>query len=218
MPGFSNNALNIAFENGFINRIISHLIKCCSDMKNDCMVTGKMLYNHEDKITNRLVEMYLNKGSNIVRYETQAPENFDPVEDRYLGRVDIRVRTLNRFFRSSDDYYIIECKRIDGSKELNKDYITCGVERFVSNPPKYRSFHKRNMMLGYVVKSLDIAENAKEIELLQRNTLDGITPDSFAIICSKEDEHYIYSCHYISRVDSIQLYHIFFNFADVVSA
>lgn len=44
----------------------------------------------------------------------------------------------------------IECKRIDGTADLNKKYVKEGVARFVTQ--KYSSYYGRNVMLGFVVK------------------------------------------------------------------
>lgn len=120
MPGFKDSSINTAIENKIFNYIVSHLLNCCLEMKSDCLKTGSYLFNHEDKITNRLVVNYLNKGANIVRFEIQAPENYDERRDEFVGRTDIKVRSINWFLGNSDDYYIIECKRIDGSKELRQ--------------------------------------------------------------------------------------------------
>ena len=216
MPGFKNNAINIAFENGILNRIARHIVKCCSEMKSDCVSNGKLLYNHEDKISNRLVANYLNRGPNIIRYELQVPENFNPDEDRYIGRLDIRVCSLNRFAKNADDYYIIECKRVDGGARLNKVYIIEGVCRFVSDSPKYASYRQRNMMLGYVVNPIDIPQNTAKIASLQSVLLNAAIPSNFVLIDSIKSEYYIYSCQYELKSASIELRHIFYDLSNAI--
>ena len=216
MLGFKDDKLNVDFEYAFTKIIMSHLIKCCDEMIADCVASGNMLHNNEDKITNRLVEEYLNKGRNIIRYIVQAPENYNSDEDEYRGRVDIKVCALDRFFIDAHDYYIIECKRINGGNDLNKKYVTDGVSRFTSNPPKYHSFRHRNMMLGYVVSSIDIPENLKVIDRLQRTLLDNCSSEGFTLIQKVEREHYIYSCQYKVLGDVVELFHIFYNYSKVV--
>ena len=50
---------------------------------------------------------------------------------QHIGRVDIRI-LLKSDFEKDDAYYITECKRIDGSSDLNKKYVKEGVARFVT--------------------------------------------------------------------------------------
>lgn len=215
MQGFKNNLYNIDFEAGLFESIIEHLKRCSSDMTVDIKEKGNWLHNHEDKITNRLVENYLNKGPSIMRFSLQSPENFNPDEDCYRGRTDIKVVTQN-WFKDTNDYYIIECKRIDGKATLNKEYIINGVARFVISPPKYPSFNKKNIMFGYVVKDIDIPENVKEIEVLQKIILDDIKFDGFILKSNYETEYYIYSCNYILGAESLELRHLFYDFSSSI--
>ena len=83
MQGFKDESYNIDFEDGLFESIMEHLIRCSDEMKSDCIETGNLLNNNEDKITNRLVENYLNKGSAFMRFILQSPESFVPDEDIY---------------------------------------------------------------------------------------------------------------------------------------
>ena len=215
MSGFGDKSLNISFEENIFNRIISHVIKCSNEMKNTCIATGNGLFNHENKITNRLVEKHLNVDQNDFLFDSQAPENYNPDTDEYKGFADIRVRNKNRF-NNSKDYYIIECKRIDGESTLNKKYITEGVVRFVGNPPKYLSPNKKNIMFGYVVKAIDVPKNTIKIEKFQKKLLAEIITGNFLLIVNHCMEYYVYSCQYHSGVDSIELRHLFYNFSDAM--
>lgn len=110
MGGFRNEFNNIVFENGLFNLIIVHLCQCSHEMKETCITTGNELYNHEDKITNRLVANHLNFNDLRLRFILQSPETFIPNGDNYKGRCDIKV-VSDDWFRNQNDYYLIECAR-----------------------------------------------------------------------------------------------------------
>lgn len=118
-------------------------------------------------------EEYMNKQKNIhgmsgYKFEIEVPENYVG-DGQHIGRVDIRV-LLKSDFKKDDVYYIIECKRIDSSVDLNKKYVKEGVIRFVTK--KYSSYYGRNIMLGFVVQKIDVSANAKLIEEIQNTESD----------------------------------------------
>ncbi len=215
MQGFRDNSYNVDFEIGFFESIIEHLKKCSFEMKTDCIKTGNWLHNDEDKITNRLVENYLNRNSSNIRFILQPPEKFVTSEDRYEGRPDLKA-VSHSWFSDSNAYYTIECKRIDGKSHLNREYIINGVARFVVSSPQYPSHNKRNIMFGYIVKAIDIPQNTIKIEELQNKLLDKVAASGFVLENSFDSEYYVYSCQYQSETDCIELSHLFYNFADVV--
>ena len=218
MGGFKNETINSAFDVGIINVIIAHLAKCSKQMKVDCIATDTLLKNNEDAITNRLIAVYLNTEPGIFRYEPQSPEHYDGETDRYIGRTDIRVISGD-YFRDEKAYYIIECKRIDGTIALNQKYITEGVERFFSpNPhPKYSSYYLQNIMFGYVVQAIDIPENADKLDKLQSFLLKGAAASPFTLRQNENSQYYVYACGYVAPdIGQIELDHLFFDFADVI--
>ena len=119
--------------------------------------------NLEDKITGRILIDFLEEdrfrnelGLEDFRFIPE-PATYD--EDyNQVGYVDIRVlvnHKLNGFNTTKADY-IIECKRIDGGKDLNRKYITNGIYRFVNELYTKYNIHKVSAMLGFIVKKLDI--------------------------------------------------------------
>jgi len=220
MGGFRNEAINSAFDCGFINRIITHLTSSGKQMKSDCISTDNLLRNNEDDITNRLTSVYLNaKSDDIFRYLPQSPEHFDSNTDHYIGRTDIQVISSNHFFQDAKAYHIIECKRIDGTHNLNNKYITEGVERFFSPAPKpkYSSYYRQNIMFGYVVESISISDNAEKIDCLQCTLLTGAVASNFVLKNSDNSEYYDYKCDYVSdSIGKIELSHLFFDFSDAI--
>lgn len=216
MGGFRNELNNIAFENGLIYLIIAHLYQCSHDMVDKCKETGIQLHNHEDKITNSLVSNFLNLNNWRLRFILQSPEGFIPEENVYKGRCDIKV-VSDDWFRNSDDYYLIECKRIDGGNHLNRQYVLEGISRFVIHPAKYPSYHKRNIMFGYIVKVIDIEENAAKIDKLQGELLAGVLPGKLSLVTSADKEFYHYSCQYEYAItESIGIDHLFYDFSPII--
>lgn len=216
MGGFKNEFNNIVFEKGFFSLIITHLYQCSRNMLQECIKLGNKLHNHEDRITDRLVSQQLNLNELGLRFIPQSPETFISSEDQYRGRCDIKV-VSNNWFVNSNDYYLIECKRIDGESYLNHQYVTEGVSRFVTNPPKYPSYHKRNIMFGYIVKNIDIPNNTIKIEQLQKKFLVDVLSKAFVLISSENTEFYHYNCIYSSNnIGTIELAHLFFDFSGII--
>lgn len=141
--------------------------------------------NNENRIRNRLYKDFLNPSimkeklglSNWI-FHPEVPE----IDDDYheYGRTDIMFYSPKEYMKSEKAYYIIECKRLDGSKKLNDAYIKNGINRYIQE--KYPVYNNVNGMLGFLVKSIDIAENSKTLNLTIK---DFIPSFSFAYV-SKE--------------------------------
>jgi hypothetical protein len=217
MGGFKNETTNVEFDAGVINTIIAHLIKCSKQMKEDCIAADNLLKNDEDAITNRLT-VYLNAGPNILRYESQSPEHYNDGTDRYIGRTDIKVISGD-YFRDAKAYHIVECKRIDGTNTLNRKYIKDGVARFFTPTPKpkYSSYYMLNIMFGYVVRAIDVSDNADKIDKLQHSLLKKLTITNFVLKQNDNSQYYVYTCDYsCACIGRIELSHLFFNLSNAI--
>ena len=131
----------------------------------------KVPSNNENRIRDILLE-YLNDTE--IRQKTCFIEGyrFDKEVDEGRGRVDIKIISINDF-ENFEAYFIIECKRLDGTKTLNDKYKTEGIDRFVAK--KYSSYYGVNGMIGFVVKKIDIDKNINKIgdffEIIENNKL-----------------------------------------------
>ena len=101
-------------------------------MQEVCLNTAYQIENNEEKIRNRLLEGYLDNDEvrtkigldkMSLRFIPEVPESYKSSKDVYMGIVDIKVVTENWLRSSRNDYFTIECKRIDGSAYLNKYVI-----------------------------------------------------------------------------------------------
>lgn len=100
----------------------------------------------------------------IGEFELLDLNNDDP---EVLGRIDIILRFLHQF-GDEEAYLGVECKRVgDGESELNKRYVTQGVNRFATG--QYAAGHHWGMMLGYVLR-LPTAALVKSIDARMRST------------------------------------------------
>lgn len=154
------NASNLNIPNGTngktrFNILILSIYKCY-----ELMIKDKILLpNLENDIRDILLYNYLN--NNEIRNKLDFSNFlFDPEVPENSGRSDIKVQTYDTF-QDTKAYYIIECKRLDGYSNLNKEYIKNGIDRFLS--AKYSSYYKINAIIGFIVKDINIDKNIQKI-------------------------------------------------------
>jgi len=134
---YGYNATNYTAE---FQRVLCGVFACYTMMLNDNIE----LSNDENEIRNKLLFDYLS-NDNIRKNIGLLEYVFDgEVLEPTGGKIDLKVRTSNRFTKSKA-YYVIECKRLDnknltGISGLNAEYINNGIYRFVS---KYYSTNCR---------------------------------------------------------------------------
>lgn len=229
MGGFKLQSINEDFKKGFYDSVVETIEKSCSLMKQTCISSGRKVKNHEVNIQNHLFFYYLDNNSALaelecdmfpISFQIETPETYDEETDRFMGRCDIRVTSNNYWVnRDKEDYYIIECKRIDGSSNLNNKYIDEGVSRFVNEPPKYPSHHNKNIMFGFVVKDIDIHDNSRKLSKINKDRFETRAQSDLTSIKSDLGEGlYEYISNYILSDKSLQLVHIFFDFSPVIKA
>ncbi|GEM_PF-591945 len=225
MAGFTNQDLNLMFTTVVWENIKKTLITCSKAMKEESLSSSHLIDNNENKIRNRLVAKYLTndefkKRRGIEQFNLlfmpEVPENFDEESDTYLGRTDIRIVNID-FLKFRQEYYTIECKRVDGSNDLNKKYVTKGIARFVSDPILYPSDYGKNLMFGFVVKPIDINANSVSIEIIQQLELKDCIKKSLHMIDFEKSQFYLYSSEYnISQQRILELQHLFFDFSLII--
>lgn len=220
MGGFKNKLLNKNFKQNFYNIIINALIVSCKLMVEECYLNKSNIPNHEEKIRTHLLENYLENEevrytiglSNIpIRFLPEVPENYDVNTDSYIGRTDIRVFSSN-WLNNRQDYYIVECKRLDGTTNLNQKYVYEGICRFVGDKPKYSSFNKQNIMFGFIVKSIDCNVVINSITDIHTKKLEDFIIKDITII---DNGNNYYLCESAYNND-LSLGHIFYDISSVV--
>ena len=227
MRAFGNEAYNRYVDSFYTKKIIAYLVECSQQMHSDCAKTGDFLPNDEDQITDKLIEHYLWTTNPSVleelRFSPQPYVHYGLREksgkNSFLGRSDIQVIRADHFGKPKA-FFLVECKRIDGTSTLNKLYVSDGVYRFfepqTDGEPKYPSYYKRNFMFGYVVKAIDVLQNVDEIEKFQKTLLEGVVAGNMLLIENNGSEHYVCECHYTASEEPLDLTHLFFDFSTVM--
>lgn len=216
MSGILNKDIIEALYRANFEKITNYILNICELVVEDYEKKRLKLPNDENKIRSIMVEEYMKKqksvyGMSDYRFEIETPENYVG-NGKHIGRVDIRI-LLKNDFEKEDAYYVIECKRIDGTSDLNKKYVKEGVARFVTQ--KYSSYYGRNIMLGFVVKKVDMSANAKLIEKIQNTDLDKHMHGNFELIESN-DVAESYKCIYTIQSGEVELRHVFSDYSSIM--
>lgn len=218
MMGKLSRNISEALRRDDFERISDYIVESCNLLSVDYQHQRKQMPNHENTIRNILLEEYLDDDSRRINYgmgdyrfipETQEHYNG---QGNYIGRADIRIM-LKTDFEKRDAYYLVECKRLEGSRNMNKEYVEEGVARFVSR--KYSAFYGKGILLGFVVRQINISKNAQDIEYLQNTSVEPSMHGKFAALDIRTSQE-IYSCVYQLQGGELELRHIFVDFSGVV--
>ena len=222
MSGFKDKNINAKIKIANIDMIIDFVFYCLEEMKNDFKEQHKKIPNHEEKIRNCLLNNYL-KNNDVrknndfsdmfVLFEPEVPENYQESSYIYVGRVDIKVIGYESFTKK-DAYNIIECKRIDGTLNLNKKYVNEGIKRFVSDK-KYSVYNLQNIMLGFVVEDIDINENSQIIDSIQKEDTQIII-ENFKKSSRTNKNEYLYKGIYNVDNNKYTLWNMFFLLYEII--
>ena len=154
MPGFVKSKINTQIKSSIFTSILNKLDESLDKLHQFFLSNDTNCNNHEDTITTILYEKFLRIKIDNFIVQIQAREN--PINYKYIGIADLKFINIS----NQDKYFIVECKRLDGGKILNKEYIEQGIYRFIPNPIiKYKSPYNKNFMIGYVIKNIDIEDN-----------------------------------------------------------
>lgn len=103
-------------------------------------------------------DSYKNNFTDVVRCYQVDTE----VREGEHGRSDIRFLKV-KDYEGQQVYYTIECKRLDGTSHLCKEYVDNGIRRFTTG--KYPTYLGCNAMLGFVVCAIDFIETVKKVNI-----------------------------------------------------
>lgn len=222
MSGFIDIATNRAISLSILKDILSKVLNCCEMMNRDCIAGKIKIKNLEEDIRDYLFHNYLNNddvmekvGLSEFRFFSEVPENYQ--NNKPIGRTDLQVISID-MFKYRKKYFTIECKRIDGSKRLNRYYIEKGIKRFTNPKPLYPSHFGVNCMLAFVVKEIHIDKNVGEINNLQQKYYKDIrikrtiSPSTISV----KHKHTFESEYFLDETD-ILLLHISYDFSSVIS-
>lgn len=222
MGGFQNQSLNEDFKQRFCDIINTALIKACKLIVEDCIKHHSFIQNHEEKLRTHLLENYLEDTAarsilgleNVpIRFQPEVSVNYNSETNTYIGRTDIGVFSSN-WLSNRKDYYIIECKRIDGTSSLYQKYVDEGICRFIGDTPKYPSYNNRNIMLGFIVENIDIAIVISAITDIHTKKIKSFIVKDITLL-ENSDDYCLCESTYTNR---LSLNHIFYNVSEAVSS
>ncbi|MBD5466244.1 MAG: hypothetical protein HDR22_10625 [Lachnospiraceae bacterium] len=216
MSGMLKRDILDALWQANFEKMINYVLDICQLVVEDYEQKQMKMPNDENQIRSILLEEYLKKQKSAYdmsdyRFELEVPENYAG-NGKHIGRVDIRI-LLKNDFEKEEAYYIIECKRIDGTSDLNKKYVKEGIARFITQ--KYSSYYGRNIMLGFVVKKIDVAANARGIESIQNKDSNVHMHGDFEF-AGKKGINESYQCTYQIKSGELELRHIFSDYSNIV--
>lgn len=216
--GIISKSIQQKLKDSHIKKITNYICEMSNKIVSDYQANSQKLPNDENAIRTILLEEYIdideNKSANKMRgfrFDAEVQEHYVG-NGKYAGRVDIRI-ILKTDFEKDEACYIVECKRIDGSNDLNKKYVEEGVARFVNR--KYSTYYGKNLMLGFIVKAINIQFNANAIESIQNAMADSSMHGNLVRVntsgCTTE-----YKCLYKLLNEDIELGHIFSDFSSIM--
>lgn len=208
--------LNPLKETNF-KKIADYVVAICEIVIEDFASKGRRLCNDENEIRTIMLEEYFKPRKadfNMTGFSfyPEMVTGYDG-DGKYKGRVDISIKLIADFSKEEAGY-VIECKRLDGYSRLNTEYVNEGVLRFTTG--KYSSYYGCDIMLGFVVKKIDIAQNADKIDAIQQKNSECHTKGKLRLVGST-DNTYSYECYYDVRSDQLELRHIFADYSKIVN-
>lgn len=213
------NASSFTGTSLFVHREFCAVLECCINIYREYITSNKVIANNEEKIRDVFFEK-LDDDKYRSEHKVLLNYHFEREPQEKTGFLDIKVKTLKPY-RSTKAFYVIECKRLNGKKSLNAEYVKNGICRFVTN--YYSSFFDCNAMFGFVVESVDLQSdvidninsrlnsnyiNAQNVEV-NANAIQQLTYTDFA-----NGYQYSYtSKHRRLGTSEITLYHLMFDFS-----
>lgn len=215
-------------ESSFIKRqefvnILSGIIACYEES----LIGFTLLEDDEEKIRDKFVYDYL--WENKFREKYNLENIIFEAESKHLGGVsayiDIKVLNTTNFSNLKTDYFVIECKRLDGGKTLNRKYVNEGMNRFVIEE-KYSSHYGLNAMIGFMVKKFVPTQNLSSLHNLLENEKNLILNNShlntkkeiFSEYQINPNFYYSYtSKHTLAKNHSnLELFHLMFDYSNLI--
>lgn len=211
------------FSSTYFNNELECILQECVGVYNQIISANTVFQNDEEKIRDGFIA-YLKDDDYKHAHEPLGRYQFDKEVEDGSGRLDIRILPVNPY-RGDKAFYSIECKRLDnknaaGISGLNAEYVKNGICRYVSS--YYSSHYGSNAMFGFVVESMDIAQNVGHINSLlsvdfhksPEKTINANPAQELTHVDFANGYQYSYvSKHRTGSGNEITLYHLLFDFS-----
>lgn len=211
------------FSSTYFNNELECILQECVGVYNQVISAHTIFKNDEEKIRDGFIT-YLKDEDYKHAHEPLDRYQFDKEVEDGSGRLDIRILPVNPY-RGDNAFYSIECKRLDnknvaGTSGLNAEYVKNGICRYVTS--YYSSHNGSNAMFGFVVESMDIAQNVGHINALlsvdfykrNKETINANPTQVLTYVDFAKGYQYSYvSRHRTVGGNEITLYHLLFDFS-----
>lgn len=202
------------------------VLTACVEVYKEIINSSVLLNNDENEIRDEFLS-YLQDIDFKKSHELKNLK-FDKETVENAGRADIRVLPTKDEFINDEEYYLIECKRLDnknlsGIYGLNAEYVKNGICRFVLG--YYSTYYGCNAMFGFVVEAVSNIDNdiVNNINLLLNTTMINdhkigvnakvINPLQYTDFANSYSYSYI-STHTQITGSELVLYHLLFDFSN----
>lgn len=209
---------NITRYVGNFEFIMSQAYECYALMLTD-FITNK-IPNLEVEIHKRLYNDYLENNAILSRlnlkeyfFDFEVPI-INPTDYTTPSRTDIKVYHNKDRETDRNAYYIIELKRIDGHMELNRYYITGGIQRFTST--QYPAFFGIFGMIGFVVRFINIPNNVDKINNLLSKDYNAVINTQKPLTQSHSSNFWYESEHKDTSGKDLKGYHQFWDLNSII--
>ena len=117
--------------------------------------SGKKVPNDENSIRDAFGKYLQSDAYKDTRTDTFRFYQVDTeTREGAHGRTDIRFLKVKEY-EGQQVYYTVECKRLDGTGHLYKEYVDNGIRRFTNG--KYPTYLGCNAMMGFVVCAIELS-------------------------------------------------------------
>lgn len=220
------NAASFVYSSTRRDTYFETVLTACVEVYKEIINSSVMLDNDENEIRDEFLK-YLQDLGFKKKHELKNLK-FDKETVENTGRADIRVLPTKDEYINDEEYYLIECKRLDnknlcGIFGLNAEYIKNGICRFVSG--YYSTYYGCNAMFGFVVEPVgnidnDIVNNINSLLNTTMTNDHGIdvnakakNPLQYTDFANSYSYSYI-SKHTYASDKELVLYHLMFDFSN----
>ena len=221
----SLNATSFVYSQTRRDSCFESILTTCVEVYRTIIGSAIALANNENLIRDvflaclQCVKFKKKCGLKHLKFDKETIEN--------TGRADIRVLPTKAEYINDEEYYIIECKRLDsknlyGISGLNAEYVKNGICRFVSG--YYSTYYGCNAMFGFVVEHVDmendIVNNINSmLNVTMTNDRDvDVNANVIQQMCNQDFANsypYSYiSIHTHISGNELVLYHLMFDFSN----
>lgn len=219
------NAASFVYSSTRRDTYFETVLTTCVEVYKEIINSSIELEDNENKIRDKFLK-YLQNLDFKKSHELKNLK-FDKETAENAGRADIRVLPTKDEYINDEEYYLIECKRLNsqnlnGISGLNAEYVKNGICRFVSG--YYSTHYGCNALFGFVVEHVDMENDiVNNINSMLNVTMTNdhdvdVNANVIQQMCNQDFANsYPYS--YISTHTHISgselvLYHLMFDFSN----